>query len=221
MDPTPTFCPNRACPARGHTGQGTMGLHARKDRRFICPQCRKTLAATYGTALYRWRPAGDLVALLVTLLAHGCPVQALVGAFGCDERTVAAWRARAGRQGQAVQEHLVEPPRDLGQGPADARRVKSPGGMGWMALALRVSTRLWRAGAVSAPRDMPLSQRLIERGRAWALQRPLLWGPDGVCSSMRAMRATLRAPVRAGAHGRPRRRPWRHVCLAQVVKRSA
>ena len=99
MDPTTTFCPNMACPARGQTGQGNIGIHSRKARRFICTQCRKTFAATYGTVFYRLRTAGDLVALILTLLAPGCPVHAMVVAFGCDERTVAAWEARAGRQG--------------------------------------------------------------------------------------------------------------------------
>lgn len=221
MDPTTTFCPNMACPARGQTGQGNIGIHSRKDRRFICTQCRKTFAATYGTVFYRLRTAGDLVALIMTLLAHGCPVQAIVVAFGFDERTVAAWGARAGRQGQAVQEHLVEPPRDLGQVQADERRVKRQGGMVWMALAMMVSTRLWLAGEVSEQRDMTLIRRLIERVRACALHRPLLWCTAGLCSSMRAMRETFRDPVRTGAHGRPRRRPWRNVCIAQVVKRYA
>ena len=87
MDPTTTFCPNMACPARGQTGQGNIGIHSRKDRRFICTQCRKTFAATYGTVFYRLRTAGDLVVLIMTLLAHGCPVQAIVVAFGFDERT--------------------------------------------------------------------------------------------------------------------------------------
>ena len=83
-----------ACPARGHTGQGNSGLHARKDRRCICTQCRTTFAATYGTVLDRLHTAGDLVALIMTLLAHGCPVHAMVVACGFDERTVAAWGAR-------------------------------------------------------------------------------------------------------------------------------
>ena len=166
MDPTTTFCPTMACPARGHTGQGNLGIHSRKDKRFICTQCRKTFAATRGTVFYRLRTSADLVALILTLLAHGCPVQAIVVAFGFDERTVTAWGARAGRQGQAVQEHLVEQPRDLGQGQADESRVKRRGGMVWMALAMRVSTRLWLAGEGSAQRDMTLMRRLIERGRA-------------------------------------------------------
>ncbi len=221
MDPTTTFCPNMGCPARGQTGQGNIGIHSRKDRRFICTQCRKTFAATYGTVLYRLRTAGDLVALILTLLAHGCPVQAIVVAFGFDERTVAAWGARAGRQGQAVQEHLVEQPRDLGQVQADEIRVKRQGGIVWMALAMMVSTRLWLAGEVSEQRDMTLIRRLIERVRACALHRPLLLCTDGLCSYIRAMRETFRDPVRTGAHGRPRLRPWRNVCIAQVVKRYA
>src|SRR5262249_48578554 len=151
----------------------------------------------------------------------GCAVQAIVVAFGFDERTVVAWGARAGRQGQAVQEHLVEQPRDLGQVQADEIRVKRQGGMVWMALAMMVSTRLWLAGEVSEQRDMTLIRRLIERVRACALQRPLLWCTDGLCSYIRAMRETCRDPVRTGAHGRPRLRPWRNVCIAQVVKRYA
>ncbi len=219
MDPTTTFCPNMACPARGQTGRGNIGIHSRKDRRFICTQCRKTFAATYGTVLYRLRTAGDLVALILTLLAHGCPVQAIVVAFGFDERTVAAWGARAGRQGQAVQEHLVEQPRDLGQVQADEIRVKKQGGIVWMALAMMVKTRLWLGGEVSEQRDMPLIRQLIERVRRCAAHRPLLVCTDGLCSYIRAIRETFRDPVHTGQGGRPRLRPWRHVCIAQVVKR--
>ena len=78
--------------------------------------------------VYRLRTAADTVRLIVTLLAHGCPLQAIVIAFGVDERTVAHWWRRAGLQGQAVQEHLVEQPRDLGHVQADEIRVKIQGG---------------------------------------------------------------------------------------------
>jgi hypothetical protein len=83
-----------------------------------------------------------MVVIVVTLLAHGCPRQAIVAAFGFEERTVADWWARAGQQGQVVQAHLVEPPRDLGQVQADEMRVKPQGGIVWMALAMMVKTRL-------------------------------------------------------------------------------
>ena len=34
--------------------------------------------------------------IVVSLLAYGCPIQAIVHAYGLDERTVASWRDRAG-----------------------------------------------------------------------------------------------------------------------------
>jgi IS1 family transposase len=187
----------------------------------MCTACRKTFSATHGTAFYRLRTAAETVTLVVTLLAHGCPPQAIVAAFGFDERTVQRWMARGGQQGQAVQEHLVEHPRDLGQVQADEIRVKKQGGVVWMALAMMVSTRLWLAGAVSEQRDMALIRRLIERVRACALRRPMLFCTDGLCTYIRAIRETFRTPVHTGGLGRPRLRPWRHICIAQVVKRYA
>jgi hypothetical protein len=196
-------------------------IHSRKDQRFLCTACHKTFAATKGTVFYRLRTAAETVSLIITLLAHGCPLQAIVAAFGFNERTVAAWWRRAGGQGQAVQEHLVEQPRDLGQVQADEIRVKKQGGIVWMGLAMMVSTRLWLAGEVSEHRDMTLIRGLIARVRACALPRPILFCTDGLCSYIRAIRETFRDPVHAGALGRPRLRPWRNVCIAQVVKRYA
>jgi transposase-like protein/IS1 family transposase len=221
MDPTTVFCPNLACPARGQTGQGNIGIHSRQDKRFICRQCRKTFTVTKGTVFYRLRTAAELVVTVVTLLAHGCPVQAIVAAFRLDERTVADWWARAGQQGQAVQEYLVEHPRDLGQVQADEIRVKTQGHIVWMALAMMVRTRLWLAGEISGQRDMPLIRRLIARVRRCATHCPLLFCTEGLCSYVRAIRETFRDPVPTGRQGRPRLRPWRNVCIAQVVKRYA
>src|SRR5436189_219626 len=115
MDPTTVFCPNRHCHARGQTGMGTIGIHARKEQRFICHECQKTFSARKGTVFYRLRTSAETVVIVVTLLAHGCPLQAIVAAFGFDERIIAAWWARSGRHGQAVHEYQVEQPRDLGQ----------------------------------------------------------------------------------------------------------
>jgi len=219
MDPTTTFCPNRNCPARGQTGQGNIGIHSQKEQRFICHACHKTFSARTGTVFYRLRTSAETVVIIVTLLAHGCPLQAIVAAFGFDERTIADWWARSGRQGQAVHESLVEQPRDLGQVQADELRVKKQGGIVWMALAMMVTTRVWLGGEVSERRDLPLIRRLMERVRRCAACRPLLVCTDGVVSSIRAMRETFREPIHTGKGGRPRLRPWRHVCMAQVVKR--
>jgi transposase-like protein/IS1 family transposase len=221
MNPTTVFCPNLACPARGQTGQGNIGIHSRQEKRFICTQCRKTFTTTKGTAFYRLRTSTATVPLVVTLMAHGCPLQAIVVAFGFDERTVARWGARAGLHGQAVQEHLVEQPRDLGQVQADEIRVKTQGGLVWMALAMMVRTRLWLAGEVSERRDLSLIRRLIQRVRRCAAHRPLLYCTDGFVAYVRAIRETFRDPERTGTYGRPRLRPWKNILVAQVVKRYA
>ena len=71
MDPARTFCPNPACAARGQTGQGNIGIHSRKEQRFICTECRKTFTATKGTAMYRLRIAAETVSLVVALMS--CP----------------------------------------------------------------------------------------------------------------------------------------------------
>jgi transposase-like protein len=102
MDPARTFCPNLAWAARGPTGQGNIGIHSRKEQRCIGTECHKTFTATKGTAMYRLRTSAETVSLVVTLMAHGCPLQASVVAFGYDERTVACGLARAGCQGPAV-----------------------------------------------------------------------------------------------------------------------
>src|SRR2546425_5094518 len=219
MDPTTTFCPNRDCPARGQTGQGNIGIHSQKEQRFICHACHTTFSARIGTVFYRLRTSAETVVIIVTLLAHGCPLQAIVAAFGFDERTIADWWARSGRQGQTVHEYLVEQPRDLGQVQADELRVKKQGGIVWMALAMMVKTRLWLGGEVSEQRDLPLIRRLIARVRRCAACRPLLVCTDGLVSYIRAIRETFRDPVQTGKGGRPRLRPWRHVLIAQVVKR--
>ena len=219
MDPTTVFCPNWECPARGQSDQGNIGIHSQKEKRFICKVCQKTFSATTGTVFYRLRHSDHTVILVVTLLAYGCPVQAIVKAFGLDERTVANWWRRAGKQSQAVHEHQVERPRDLGQVQADEIRVKKQGAIVWMAMAMMVKTRLWLGGEVSEHRDMALIRRLIERVRACALHRPLLFCTDGLSAYVRAIRETFRDPVPTGKSGRPRLRPWRNVLIAQVVKR--
>ena len=219
MDPRATFCPHWPCPARGQIGRGNIGLPSQKEQRFICHACHQTFSARQGTVFYRLRTSAETVVLVVTWLAHGGPGQAIVAAFGFDERPGAAWWARSGRQGQAVQEALVERPRALRQVQADESRVKKQGGIVWMALAMMVQTRLWRGAEVSEQRDMTLLRRLIERVRRCAAHRPLWFCTDGLGSYSRAIRETFRDPVQTGQGGRPRLRPWRHVVIAPVVKR--
>ena len=97
------------------------------------------------------RTPAELIVIVVTLLAFGCPVQAIVQAYGLDERTVASWRDRAGKQCQRVHQALVEQGQvDLVQVQADEIRVKARGMIAWMGLAIMVSTRLAVTALASA-----------------------------------------------------------------------
>ncbi len=108
MDPQSVFCPNEHCTARGLRGQGTIRIPSYKEGRYRCTRCRGTFSATTGTTFWRLRTPAPVVTTVVTLLAHGCPRQAIVAAFGLDERTVASWQQRAGAHCQRVQTHLVQ-----------------------------------------------------------------------------------------------------------------
>jgi len=221
MVPESVFCPNPDCPARGQTGRGNIGVHSQKERRYRCRVCGKTFTDTRGTAFYRLRTAMDVVTVVVTLLAHGCPLQAIVVAFGLDERTVAQWHARAGQHCEQVHAHLVQRPRDLGQVQADELRVKKQGGIVWLATALQVSSRLWLGGVMGAVRDGQLVTRLIQKVRACALCRPLVVCSDGFRAYVQAIHKVFREPVPTGQTGRPLLRPWEGVMIAQVVKHYA
>jgi transposase-like protein len=161
-------------------GGGNIVIHSRKQRRYKCTCCGRTFSETHGTSVYRLKKPAELFVLVVTLLVHGCPVQAIVSAFGLDERTVSAWLRKAGGHAQQVHERMMSRQKlDLGQVQGDEIHVKTQGGVLWMALAVMVSTRLWLGGIVSAQRDMRLAQRLAAQIRYVALERPLLLAVDG------------------------------------------
>lgn len=221
MDPSKVCCRNEACPARGQVGRGNIGIHSRKQHRYICRVCGQTFTQSKGTVFYRLRYSVKFVAQIVTLLAYGCPVQAIVAAFGLDERTVASWHRRAGEHCEQVHEHLIERPRDLGQVQADELRVKHQGGIVWLAMALEVATRLWLGGVVRASRDTHLLIGLMEKVRRCALCRPLLLCVDGFKAYVSSIRQVFRTPVPTGKPGRPYLHGWEGVCIVQVIKQKA
>ena len=167
MNPHAQFCHNPGCWAYGRRGEGHIRIHSQRERRYHCKRCDKTFSATKGTALYRAHLPHDLVVRVVTLLAHGCPVQAIVAAFGLDERTVARYQAEAGAQCRRVHEHVVEAGRvALGQVQADELRVRVVGGVVWVATALGTlcyPLLLFVTGALRGE-DMRLVGRAIPLG---------------------------------------------------------
>jgi transposase-like protein len=220
MNPESVFCPNLECVARGQRGRGNITIHSQKEKRYECQVCHTTFSATRGSIFYRLRTDPVTVMLVITLLAYGCPLQAIVAAFRFDERTVKEWWRRAGEHCQAVHEHIVgQSELDLEQVQADEIKVKTQMGTLWLAMAMMVSTRLWLGGVVSQHRDLSLIRALVAQVRAVALCRPLLVAVDGLASYVTAFQQAFRSPVpRFGRMGRRKLRAWSELALVQVVK---
>lgn len=221
MNSAELFCPNLACPARGAVGKGNIGVHSEKRKRYICHVCEQTFSASKGTLFYRLHTDPKTVLLVIALLVYGCPIQAIVQAFGFDERTVRNWWQRAGQHCQAFHERLVEDHHlDLGQVQADEIKAKTQRGPIWVAMAMMVSTRLWLGGAVSASRDTALLQKMAQQVRAIALCRPLLIAVDGLNLYPNVFRDAFRTgiPRLVGQIGRMTLVEWPNIAIVQVVK---
>ena len=219
MSPQALFCLNLECPSRGLVNAGNVRLHGGLEQRFRCHTCGVTFASTKGTLFYRLKTDPKIVILVLTLLACGCPPQAIVRAFEFDERTVANWQKKAGEHCKQVHQNLVEnQPRDLGQVQADEIRAKLQNQVLWMAMAIQVRTRLWLGGVVSASRDKSLIWRLAQMVRSQALERPILLMTDGLVTYIKVWKRAFCNIVKSGKRGRPRHLPWPHVVIGQVVK---
>lgn len=179
MNPEDQVCPNPACNASGKDGQ--IGIHSRVEKRYRCHRCKKTFSESYGTGLYGIKKSHDLFAKVVSLLAYGCPVQAIVATYQLDERTVWAWLQRAGTQCQRLHEgELAQAELDLVQIQADELKIKTFAGVVWMGLVMMVSTRLWLGGAVSQRRDQNLLRRVFAFAARFGGVGDLLIAVDGL-----------------------------------------
>jgi transposase-like protein len=223
MKASQVFCPNLECKARGQVGQGTIVSHGRKRPRYRCKTCGKTFSAKEGTLFAGLRKPTEVIVVVVTLLAYGCPVQAIVHAFGLDERTVARWRDRAGAHCQQVHHALVEQGQlDLVHVQADEIRVKGRKLIAWMGLAMMVPARLWLAGAVSATRDRGLADRVLRQVRACAQAvSALLVCTDGWAAYPNSIRRAFREKVKATAgRGRSSLQVWPQLHIGVVIKHT-
>jgi transposase-like protein len=223
MDPQTQFCANPDCAASGQIGKGNIKVHSHKEQRLRCTTCGKTFAASTGTPFYRLHKDRSLLVIVITLLTHGCPLQAIVAAFGLDERTVADWHQKAGTHGQEVHQHFLQTqPLDLGHAQADELYAKCVGGICWMAMAIAVPCRLWLGGVVSPVRNLNLIQRLANMMRlAWRPGTTLLICVDGLASYPKAFWRAFREKVLTGRRGRPSFRLPGCVWLGQVIKKHS
>jgi transposase-like protein len=205
----------------GQLGQSNIVIHSHKERRFRCTACGHTFAATQGTPYYRLHTQEAVFTCVVTLLAYGCPLPAIVAAFGLDERTVAAWGQRAGGHCEQVHAAVVEQGRVAASHiQADELWVKMQGRKLWLALAVAVGSQLWLGGEISAHRDGELIRSLAQRVRRCLANLGILLCVDGFASYVTQFRQVFRVPEArpAGSKGRPKLVRAAGFLLGVVIK---
>lgn len=218
LNPVGIVCPKTDCGASER-----IGVHSHKERRYICHTCGKTFAETTHSALYRLKYAPQLVALVLCLIAYGCPLVAIEKAFALDIRTVRAWQMRAGTQGEQLQSHVLEEgDLPLQHIQADEIRVVRRGGVAWMATAMDVFSRFFIWGEVAEARDEALIKRLVKQVWQGVRQAPrrLLWMTDGLASYRTAVKACFYTKWYSGRRGAPRHIVWPELHMVQVIKRG-
>ena len=215
MRPELVVCPKSDCGA-----SDSIGIHARKERRYIWHTCHRTFAETTGTMRYGRKHPIWLVLLVLRLLAYGCPIPAIVATFARDERTVADWQLKAGQHAKTVQETIVcHGQVDVGQVQADALYTKTHAGPVWIATAMTVFSRLWLWGAISWERDAALVEPVIVQVRAAARPgQPILCAVDGFKAYVSGILKVFRDPLHTGKRGRPRLIVGDDVHIVHVVK---
>ena len=215
MRPELVVCPKSDCGASDR-----IGIHSLKKRLYKCHTCRRTFAETTGTMLYGLKHSIKLVLIVLSLLAYGCPIGAIVATFELDERTVADWQRKAGEHAKTVQETVVcHGQVDVGQVQADELYTKTQAGPVWIATAMTVFSRLWLWGAISWERNTALVEPVIEHVRAAAQpNQPILFAVDGFKAYVGCILKVFRDPLQTGKRGRPRLIVWEDLHIVQVVK---
>jgi transposase-like protein len=169
------------------------------------------------------RTPTELVVIVVTLLAYGCPVQAIVKAYGLDERTVADWQKRAGKHCQHVHQSIVEQGKVTASHlQADEIRAKGRKLVIWMGMAIDATSRLWMAGVVSVDRDHHLADRLLQQVRRCChFVQGLLICTDGWNAYPKSIMRAFREKVkRTAGRGRCCLEVWPDLCIATIIKHT-
>ena len=223
MDASKPFCPNLECKSRGQVGQGNIVGHGSKRPRYKCKTCGETFSARAGTALEGIRKPEKLFVIVILLLAYGCTTQAIVHAFGLDERTVANWQHRAGKHCENVHKEKVEQGiLDLIHVQADEIWVKMRGAVIWVGLAIMVSTRLWIAVDVSKRRDSNLADRLMQQVRRCCKDFcALLICTDGFAAYPKSILKAFRYKMKnTPGPGAAKKVVWPRLYIGTVIKHT-
>lgn len=214
MTPQTQLCP--FCGAKGKDGK--IWVHSQAEKRYRCKQCGRTFSERRGTALYQLKKP-DVFKVAVSLLAYGCPPQAIVATYGVSEKTVREWAKRAGQHCEAVHEQTVMQQHwDLQHIQADELKVTTQLGIVWIAMVMMVSTRLWLGAKVDPIRGKDLIRGCLGYAARCALCRPLLLAVDGLNMYAKAVEKTFRSR-HALPGDRPRWFVWKEVVITQVIKK--
>lgn len=214
------FCPYEECSDKGQVGKGNVVWFHKARQRCKCQTCGRTFSYRRGSMFYGLRTDEAVITQVVTLLAYGCPCQAIVAAFGLDERTVMDWQHRAGAHAQQVHEAHIQP-LELQHVQADEMRIKLQGQQVlWVAMAIMASSRLWLGAVVSTHRDGELISRLATLVRRWALKVALFITFDGFAAYRDAFEKAF-SDRGKGSWRRTVNVVWDCLTLAQVVKHKA
>jgi len=223
MDACEQFCPNLECESRGQIGQRNIVSHGSKRPRYKCKTCGKTFSARAGTALEGIRQPGELFVTVISLLSHSCPIQAIVYAYGLDERTVASWQQRAGIHCETVHKEKIEQGLlDLIHVQADEIWLKIRGAVLWVALAIMAPARLWIGVEVSKKRDSNLTDNLMQQVRRCALAYcAILICTDGFPAYPKSIIKAFRNKVKdTPGPGASKKVVWPRLYIGTIIKRT-
>lgn len=214
------FCPYEGCIDKHKVGVGNIVVHGRKRQRCKCTTCGQTFSYRRATPFFGLRTDLAEVICVVTLVAYGCPLSAIVAAFGRDERTLAGWLHRAGQHAEVAHHQHVRQ-LDLLQVQLDELWLRLQGQVVWVAMALAVGPRLWLGAVCRVKRDKKLAEQIITCVYNWAQPRPLVIAFDGWKAYFKTCLRVFREPHYTGRGGRARLLVWPMLTLVQVVKHDA
>lgn len=186
-------------------------IHSQKEKRFKCKTCGKTFANTKGTIFYKKQYKVDIIKMVISLAATGCPIQSIVFAMELDERTVMRWINEASLHSKIVHKELVLKPQDLKHVQADEMFIKAFKMRLWMAFAIVSDTKLWLGGFVSENRDIVLIKKLVNLIRISALKKPLVIITDGFSAYKNAILSAFKLKLDG-------KNVWGELMIAQVIK---
>ena len=219
MNPHQRWCHNRRCRAYGRPGEGHIVIHSQEKSAATNVKGAVAPSESTDTAFYRIHKPKWLVLAVVTLLAYGCPVQAIVAAFGIDERTYplakGVWLSVPADPRAPLEAGRVE----LLQVQADEIRVKAVGGVFWLASAIEVRSRLWLGSVISQHRDGRLIGGLLIRVRCCGPVEKILLVTDGLASYKSQALKVFRETLHTGKVGRPKLALAEGIMIARVLKR--